>query len=334
MLANRVAKNARHRRRWARRAGTDAYRLYDHDIPEIPLAIDVYGQYAVVYDARRDDERDAGDADLDDADQDEAAAAQNGSDPWIEAMVGAVVGGADLLPGAVVVKTRRRQRGADQYERGAAGIPVVVSEAGLRFHVDLGPYLDTGLFLDHRPLRTRFGREAAGRRTLNLFAYTGAFSVHAAAGGAAHTTTVDLSRTYLDWFGENLVLNGLDGPRHERIRADSFDALRELAAARERFDLIVVDPPTFSNSKRMSGTFDVQRDHTALLRLVLSVAAPGATVYFSTNRRKFSLDSAVEELARVDEITAATIDEDFSQRRPHRCWRLLPRVGDAIADFL
>lgn len=302
-LGNRLTKNARHLERWARREGLEAWRVYDRDIPEFPYAIDRYGDclHVQLFEGRRQ---------LDDA----AIAAHLG-----------VIGAALAVPPArLAFKLRRRQRGTSQYEKlDPTGRPFVVAERGLRFEVNLTAYLDTGLFLDHRDTRRRVGMEADGRRVLNLFAYTGSFTCYAAAGAAAQTVTVDMSQTYQDWTRRNLALNGhADALRHRLIRADVTDWLIRAAQMRERFDLIVLDPPSFSNSKRMQASFDVQRDQRALIDRSMALLAPAGVLYFSTNRQGFRLDPVVAERFDCREITATTVPLDFKRRVPHRCWRI------------
>jgi 23S rRNA G2069 N7-methylase RlmK/C1962 C5-methylase RlmI len=300
MLANRVRKNARHLGKWAKREGVTCWRVYDRDIPEIPLTIDSYEGALVINDYRAFDRDDA--------------------EAWL---ADAVAAAKDAL-GAREVFVKHRERLAhhgagQQYERqAAAGAWRVVHEAGRKFRVNLSDYVDTGLFLDHRITRARAAAEPA-RTMLNLFAYTGAFSVHAAAAGMA-TTTVDLSNTYLDWAGENLALNGLTT---ELVRADVREFLADARTAGRRWDLVVVDPPTFSNSKRMDGTFDVQRDHVALLTDVLAVC--DGVVWFSTNRRRFALELPVLTGIEVTDMTHATIPPDFRDQRVHHAFRIARR---------
>ncbi|MEX2479419.1 MAG: class I SAM-dependent methyltransferase [Gammaproteobacteria bacterium] len=302
-LGNRLTKNARHLERWARREGLEAWRVYDRDIPEFPYAIDRYGDslHVQLFEGRRH---------LDDT---------------VIAAHLAVIGTAlDVPPARLAFKLRRRQRGASQYEKlDLPGWPFVVAERGLRFEVNLTAYLDTGLFLDHRDTRRRVGAEADDRRVLNLFAYTGSFTCYAAAGAAAHTVTVDMSQTYQDWARRNLTLNGIADPvRHRLIRADVTDWLVRAARTRERFDLIVLDPPSFSNSKRMQASFDVQRDQLALISRSMALLAPAGVLYFSTNRQGFRLDPVVADRFDCREITATTVPLDFKRRVPHRCWRI------------
>ena len=307
MLANRVRKNARRLGRWARKEGTDAYRLYDLDIPEIPLSIDRYGEWLYVAETLT-------------SKRPEGPAAER----WLEAMLDALEHTLEIDRSRIVVRQRKRQRGATQYERrDSRRHRLVVNEYGLEFLVNLTDYLDTGLFLDHRLTRRRFGSEARGQRVLNLFAYTGAFTVHAAAGLAESTTTVDMSNTYLSWAEDNLKLNGLNAPQHAFIQADVLRWLGEAAKDGRRFDLAIVDPPTWSTSKRMDTTFDIQRDHLSLLSATIELMSPGATVYFSTNRRGFRFDSdGLKAGVHHEEITRDTTPPDFPRRAPHRCWRL------------
>src|SRR5690606_21959524 len=223
----------------------------------------------------------------------------------------------------VVIKRRERQVGKRQYERqDAQGRFMEVNEGGLKLLVNLTDYLDTGLFLDHRPMRLRIQREAAGKRFLNLFCYTATASVHAAFGGARSTTSVDLSKTYLDWARRNLALNGFS----EKHRLEQSDVMQWLAADQGEYDLIFIDPPTFSNSKRMEGVFDVQRDHVALIDGAMRRLAGGGVLYFSNNFRRFEFDAGLAERYQVEEISAETLDPDF-QRNPkiHRAWRITRR---------
>jgi 23S rRNA G2069 N7-methylase RlmK/C1962 C5-methylase RlmI len=296
MLGNRVRKNARHLGKWARREGIACWRVYDRDIPEIPLTVDRYDDALVINDYRAFERADA--------------------EAWLDAAVAAVT--AALEPAEVFVKQRERlaHHGAgQQYERQAErGAWRTVGEGGHRFRVNLSDYVDTGLFLDHRITRARVAAEPA-RTMLNLFGYTGAFSVYAAAAGM-QTTTVDLSNTYLEWAAENLALNGLAG---ELVRDDAREFLAAARRRGRRWDVAVVDPPTFSNSKRMDGTWDVQRDHAALLDDVLAVCS--GAVWFSTNRRRFTLELSDPALAVAD-MTRATIPPDFRDPRVHHAYRI------------
>jgi len=305
-LANRLRKNARHWGKWARRNGIECYRLYDRDVPEFPLAIDRYGDWvhAQSFAARW-------------------ASVGEGSAAPDAALAPVIAGALEVEPGRVVLKARARQRGTAQYGREARrGESFVVHEGGLRFEVRLDAYLDTGLFLDHRQTRALVRERAGGRFVLNLFAYTGSFSVYAADGGAARSVTVDMSQTYQRWTRRNFVLNDVDFKRHTLVCEDVLGFLAEAVARRARFDLVVLDPPSFSNSKRMDTTFDVQRDHPALVRQCLALLAPDGELYFSNNRRGFRLDPELAQEAAFEEITARTVPPDFARHRPHRCWRV------------
>ncbi len=302
-LLNRLDKNRRQLGKWARREGVEAWRLYDRDMPEFPLAIDCYGDalHVQVFERRRPLEPEQA-----------------------EALRQALLEHFDLQPMQLAIKHRRRQRGAAQYEKLAASAPSFkVNEGGYRFEVNLHRYLDTGLFPDHRQTRRMVEETAKGKRVLNLFAYTGSFTVYAAGGGAHRTVTVDMSRTYQAWSRRNLEHNGLDDPScHQFIQADVMGFLERMRQARARFDLIVLDPPSFSNSKRMQQTFDVQRDQLPLLRNSLDLLAPGGELIFSNNRRDFRLEPRVNDWAEVEEITEQTVPRDFARYRPHRCWRM------------
>lgn len=298
-FANRLRKNFKHLKRWAEREGTDAFRVYDRDMPEHPVVVEWYAGRALVQLFPR---REAG-------------------EEAMRAEVGAAVEEVLGVPAAAVHwKTHRPHRwGESQYERqGKGGERFTVQEGGLRFWVNLDDYLDTGLFLDHRGTRARVRSEARGKRFLNLFCYTGAFTVHAAAGGAAATTSVDLSATYLDWAEANLEVNGLSGRQHRTVQADAVEWLE--ARPPGPYDLIVLDPPSFSASKR-ARRFDVQRDHPRLLRQALDLLAPGGVLYFSTNFRGFRPD---ERALKGEELTPRSLPPDFHQRDIHRCWRVAP----------
>ena len=304
MLANRLRKNLRHVRKWAKRAQVTCYRVYDRDIPEVPLSVDWYDGRVCVAARLRPEERDASDFDA-----------------WSEALRLTVARTLEVAPEQVYARERQRQRGAAQYQpQGREAQRFEVVEGGRRLWVNLSDYLDTGLFLDHRPLRARVAAEARGRRVLNLFCYTGAFSVHAAAGGAASTVSVDLSPTYLAWAGRNLARNRLDENRHRLVRADVFEFLR---GDRGAYDVVVLDPPTLSRSS--SGrSFDLQRAHGELLGLCLARLAPGGELWFSTNYRQFRLDDRAVAGSVVREITAETTPPDFREGL-HRSFVLTPR---------
>ncbi len=305
LFANRLRKMARHLRRWPGR-GITCYRLYDRDIPEVPLAVDVYeGRLHIAEYDRPHDRTPAEHAD------------------WLDLMAKTAAEITDVPPERVYLKRRRRQKGTAQYGKVADTAAVcMVHEGGLTFEVNLSDYLDTGLFLDHRNTRGMVRDESAGKRMLNLFGYTGAFSVYAADGGAAETTTVDLSRTYLEWARRNLAANGFDKPVHRLQRCDAMEFLRRHAPG-EHYDLAVIDPPTFSNSKRTEEVFDVQRRYTELLLAAAKLMSPGGVIYFSTNFRRFKLDPAAVGPLTIREISRQTVPDDFRNKRIHRCWRMI-----------
>ncbi len=295
-FANRLLKNHRHWKKWARRRGISCYRIYDRDIPEFPLLIDWYeGQVHIQTYLRSNIEI---------------------SEPELIPILCEVL---EISEPDIAFKTRRQQKGSSQYEKtGLYPRPFTVQEAGLSFEVDLHRYLDTGLFLDHRITRSLVRDKSEGRRLLNLFAYTGSFSVYAAAGGAEGSVTVDLSNTYQDWSRRNFQLNQMDESRHLLVREDVFKYLHLAKKNKERFDLIMLDPPSFSNSKRMRDTLDVQRDHPKLLEGCVQLLNPGGEIIFSNNLRKFRIDPTIGE--HGEEITSKTIPEDFKRHKVHHCW--------------
>lgn len=305
-FANRLRKNARHWSKWARRNDISCYRLYDRDVPEFPFVIDIYGDQLHL--------------------QEVDTGWQIGDDDYITWLATVSAAAAEVLQlpdEAIHLKQRRRQKGLEQYEKaGEQGEEFVVEEGGLKFSINLDQYLDVGLFLDHRNTRAMVRAEAAGKRFLNLFAYTGSFTVYAAHGGATSSVTVDMSNTYQAWTQRNLELNGLAGPQHRLQRADVFRYLEDAETAGERFDLIVMDPPTFSNSSKMQGVLDVQRDHVWLVAQCMTLLAPGGTLYFSNNLRSFELDEYLTEIHRVEEISHLTVPEDYRNKKIHRCWKI------------
>jgi len=330
MLANRLAKKFKHLSKWARRTGAGAFRLYDRDIPEIPLALDYYADEnsagavaGALY--QRPYEKDPKEEDV-----------------WLEAMRQAVAGALGVDSENVFLKQRKRQRGKNQYEKQSnRAVTRIVNERGLRFKVNLSDYLDTGLFPDRRLLRALLRQDAAGKRVLNLFSYTGAFSLSAAAGGASATCSVDMSNTYTDWAADNFSLNKYQARRAARIadsrncggmlrhkahllvRSEVLSFLKEARHARCTWDIIILDPPAFSNSKKMSGTLDIRRDHSELLAQCLALLEPAGKLWFSVNAGRFNAEaSALEAELRtkfhgltVADYTKKTTDEDFRGRK-------------------
>ncbi|MGE8498998.1 MAG: bifunctional 23S rRNA (guanine(2069)-N(7))-methyltransferase RlmK/23S rRNA (guanine(2445)-N(2))-methyltransferase RlmL [Pseudomonas sp.] len=306
MFANRLQKNLKQLGKWARRDGIECYRLYDADMPEYALAVDLYQDWVHVqeYAAPKSIDPEKAQARLFDA-------------------LAAIPQALNVDKSKVIIKRRERQAGTKQYQRqNTQGQFMEVNEGGAKLLVNLTDYLDTGLFLDHRPLRLRIQKEAAGKRFLNLFCYTATATVHAAKGGARTTTSVDLSKTYLDWARRNLSLNGFS----DKNRLEQGDVMAWLAEDRGEYELIFIDPPTFSNSKRMEGVFDVQRDHVQLLDLAMARLAPGGVLYFSNNFRKFVIDESLSARYAVEDISASTLDPDFARNpKIHRAWRFSAR---------
>ena len=300
MFANRLRKQVRHLGKWARKQGIDCWRAYDRDIPDVPLSLDLYADHLHAAEYDRPHDRTPEQQRL-----------------WLDHMLDTAAAVLGIDRRRVHLKHRRRQRGSGQYTRIAEGGNFfTVPEGEVRFLVNLDDYLDTGLFLDHRNTRAMVREAAAGKDVLNLFAYTGSFTVHAAAGGAASTVTVDSSTTYCQWAEENLRINGI-GPRTNAIVRSG--AIEFLDADDRQFDLVVADPPTFSNTKSGRRDWDVQRDHRELLGAIARRLRPGGRIYFSTNFRQFKLGDPVGGLS-AHEITRQTIPEDFRNKRIHRCW--------------
>jgi len=302
MFANRLRKNLKKMKKWAVREGVDCYRIYDADLPEYAVVVDLYGDEVHLQEYRAPKEID------------EHKAAERLRD--VQDALPQVL---NLSPDKIHLKVRQQQKGAGQYEKQARrGILKEVREGNCQFLVNLTDYLDTGLFLDHRPTRFLIQQLASGKRFLNLFAYTGTATVHALMGDATATTTVDMSRTYLEWAKKNLLLNHFDPDEEELIQAD---CLSWIDTATGEYDLIFLDPPTFSNSKGMVETFDVQRDHVELLQKTLRLLAPGGTLIFSNNLRKFVMELGGNDDLEIKNITRETIPTDFERNpRIHNCW--------------
>ena len=306
MFRNRLTKDYRHIGRLARRQGVACYRIYDHDLPEFPFCIERYEDklYLAEYQRRHG--------------MTEEAHAE-----WLESCVPVISEVLETRDENIYFRERRRKSGRQgQYEKLASEEEFfIVGEAGLSFRVNLTDYLDTGLFLDHRITRGMVRAESAGRKVLNLFCYTGSFSVYAAAGGAERVDSVDLSKTYLAWALENMRLNfPADAERHRFIHADVKQWLDETP---EAYDLVIMDPPTFSNSKRMKDFLDIQRDHAELINQTLRIMKSGGVLYFSTNYRSFRLETEKIVGAAIKEITNATTPFDFQGKLWRQCFRMI-----------
>ena len=306
MFRNRLTKVYRHTSKLARRQGITCYRVYDHDIPEFAFCIEIYEDKIYVAEYKRRFEM-----------------AEEAHENWLADCLIIICEVLELPMENVYIKERQRKPGRlGQYQRtGTQQANFVVQEAGLKFKVNLSDYLDTGLFLDHRITRGLVKQEAAGKRVLNLFCYTGSFSVYAASGGALSVTSVDLSKTYLQWAEENMVLNELHAKsKHHFVHADVKQFLQTLKAA--SFDLVIMDPPTFSNSKRMKDFLDIQRDHVELLNQLLQAVTDGGTIYFSTNFSKFMLEKEKINAREIKDITKATTPFDFQGKLFRWCYRI------------
>jgi 23S rRNA (guanine2445-N2)-methyltransferase / 23S rRNA (guanine2069-N7)-methyltransferase len=313
MFANRLTKNLKHLSKWIKRDAIDCYRLYDADMPEYAVAVDVYESilpensrwvHVQEYEAPKNIDKQKAQQRLDEVLQ----------------VIPKIL---NVAPEQVFLKVRRQQKGSEQYEKLASKQQFYqVMEGGHRFWVNFTDYLDTGLFLDHRITRAMLTPLASGKRFLNLFAYTGSATVYAAAGGAISTTTVDMSNTYLQWARRNMEANNFSGQQHQYVQADCLQWL-ERAPERAQYGLIFLDPPSFSTSKRMEGTFDVQRDHVALLKKTLALLQPDGVLIFSNNLRSFKLDYDAPNEWNIKDISKATVPKDF-ERNPkiHQCWEI------------
>lgn len=306
MFRNRLTKVFRHLRKTAQRQHITCYRVYDGDIPEFPFSIEVYEQYVYMAEYQR----------WHGMEEEEYEA-------WLESCILTVADVLAVAPEDIFLKQRQRKQGRQgQYEKVSfEKEEIIAQEGGLKFKVNLSDYVDTGLFLDHRITRGLVREEAADKRVLNLFCYTGSFSVYAAAGGARSVTSVDLSRTYLTWAEENMRLNGLPAEQHPFVHADVLQYLDTLAP--QSFDLVVLDPPTFSNSKRMKDFLDIQRDHVDLLNKTLAALKKGGVIYFSNNYRKFELEEDRINATTIKDITVQTLPFDFQQHMVRKCYRIM-----------
>lgn len=306
MFGNRLTKVFRHLGKQARRLGLPCYRLYDHDLPEFPFCIEFYNDKLYVAEYKR-----------------RHGMSEEEHDAWMEKSLETISEILSVSKENIFLKLRQRKPGRlGQYQRiNEEQHEFTATENGLKFIINLSDYLDTGLFLDHRITRQMVKEKSADKKVLNLFAYTGSFSVYAAAGGASEVVTADLSKTYLTWAEKNMALNGFTDPsRYSFVQTDVMQYLKTLPA--DHYDLIVMDPPTFSNSKRMEDFLDIQRDHVSMINDCLAALKPGGILYFSTNFRKFVLDEKAIHASTIKDITKATTPFDFEGRLFRWCYYL------------
>ena len=307
MVCNRLRKNKKQLHRWLSKEMIECYRLYDADLPEYAAAIDIYG----------------------DAIHIQEYAAPRSIDPRkakkrLQELLDAVTVTLDVDADQLFVKQRRQNKGKQQYEKqdnnDSNRAPLVVKEGQAKFLINLWDYLDTGLFLDHRPVRQRIYTQAAGKDFLNLFCYTATATVHAALGGANSSVSVDMSNTYVDWAKKNFDINNINLNRHKIVRGDCLVWLKD---CRQGFDLILLDPPSFSNSKRMEAILDIQKDHSQLIQRCMEILNPGGILIFSNNLRSFVLDNHLLEKYQCNNMTSQTLDPDFQRNaKIHHCWTI------------
>ncbi len=310
---NCIRNSYRHIRKWAKRTTTNCFRIYDRELYHYPLAIDFYaGRYCVHYfsqDRLSDEPPDA----------------------VVEEVENALKALFRATSEQIFWRSRIRRTKHQQYEKqDVQGDFFTVLEYGVLFNVNLVDYLDTGLFLDHRETRQQVANMAAGKRLLNLFSYTASFSVHAAVHKAAFTKSVDMSNTYSEWARDNFTLNNLPIKDNEIIRADCLKFLDEEIHARTKYDIIVIDPPTISRSKKMDRMFDIQEDYIFLLTKALKLLLPGGVIFFSTNSRKFIFDETLFEMCQIIDISAKTLPIDFRDPKIHRCWKISQKTVNSL----
>ncbi len=306
-LKNRMRKNYRHVRKWAKRTVTNCFRIYDRDIKEYPIVIDYYdGRFCVQFFTST---RDSDEPPIELKDEAEQA----------------ICSIFNVEPKTIHWRTRIKRKKTEQYEK----VDEIkdffnVLEYGIRFKINLNDYLDSGLFLDHRETRKMVGGLSTGKKVLNLFAYTCSFSVHAALGGASFTKSVDMSNTYIAWGKDNFALNNISLNNHVFIREDCLKFLDDEIRSGEKYDIIVIDPPTISRSKKMEEMFDIQIDYISLITKGLKLLSPGGILFFSTNSRKFNFDAEQFKPCTIIDISAKTIPVDFHNQKIHRCWKIIP----------
>lgn len=300
-IRNRIEKNFKHKSKWAKSNNIEAYRVYDRDIPDFPFIVDLYKDNIIVFD-KSDDE----------IDQDKKH--------HLDFLLDSLIDLFKIPKDEIIIKQRFRRKDKDQYEKIESRNELIeVREGNTLFFVNLHDYLDTGLFLDHRPLRQIVLKEAKGKKVLNLFSYTGSISVYAAMGGALSVTSVDLSHNYQDWAKKNFELNKLSIREHNFIVES---ALIYLPKCEAKFDLIILDPPTFSNSKKMDTDFDVERDQEFIVNQCMRILNPNGVLYFSNNKRKFKLSPELSSKYNVVNITERTIPIDFHDKKIHHTFKI------------
>jgi 23S rRNA (cytosine1962-C5)-methyltransferase len=305
MFRNRLEKVYRHRSKQAKAQNISCYRVYDHDIPEFPFIIEIYEDKLYISEYKR-----------------RHLMSEEEHDEWLNECVAVLADVLKIAPERIFLKMRQRKEGrTGQYQKTAEQkTEYIVTESGLKFIVNLSDYLDTGLFLDHRITRTMVGELSNGKRVLNLFSYTGSFSVYAAAGKARSVDSVDLSKTYLNWGERNMQLNFPEYANHRAVHSDVKPYLKDIA--QESVDLIVMDPPTFSNSKRMEDFLDVQRDHVELINGCMKALSGNGILFFSTNYTKFQIEKERLHVSEVKDITRQTTPFDFAGKLKRQCFRI------------
>lgn len=303
---NCIRKSYRHLRKWAKRTQTNAFRIYDRQVPGFPLAIDLYaGRFCIHYFSSK-------------------RQSQEPTEELKDEVERALKSIFNVPPQKVYWRIRAKHKETRQYEKVDQSEEFfTILEYGVKFKINLTDYLDTGLFLDHRETRRLVASQAEGKRVLNLFAYTCSFSVHAAVAGASFTKSVDMSNTYTTWGKENFILNGISLKNHPIVRADCLKFLDEEIKGAEKYDIIIIDPPTISRSKKMQQLFDIQQDYTSLINKSIRLLADGGVIYFSTNSKKFIFDSQLFKNCKIFEITSKTTAIDFQNANAHRCWKIM-----------
>lgn len=317
IIKNRIRKNYKHARKWAKRTLTNCFRVYDRDIKEFPIAIDFYdGRFSVQffsYDKERDEPKPAMKEEIDQA----------------------LMTIFEISQDKIFWRTRYKRDKLEQYEkRNSEEAFFTVLEYGVKFKVNLDDYLDTGLFLDHRETRQMVAKQAQGKKVLNLFAYTSSFSVHASKQGACFTKSVDMSNTYTDWSRDNFLLNHLSLKTNEIIRADCMKFLQEEVKTGSKYDLIVIDPPTISRSKKMDEMFDIQEDYIFLIKNALKLLTYKGVIYFSTNSRKFNFDEKLFPGCKIIDISQKTIPFDFHNQKIHYAWTICKDTDFSLTPSL